>query len=217
MSEQQHAWTGQTVAGRYLLGKYLGGTGHGKVFSTEIVHARAVQVAIKLISEAKVEGTANRQLSRWREFVGISHTNLLKILDCGKCELDGEAHLFVVQEYADEDLGDILPERALTMEEARGMIEPVIEMLALLHGRILSIRGFIRGIFWRWEIKSNSQATRLRRRAKHPVLPHQWKGFPRRSGALSLRIPPRIFGRLAQQLSRCCHKRSRYSESTTVD
>jgi TonB family protein len=137
MSEQQHAWTGQTVAGRYLLGKYLGGTGHGKVFSTEIVHARAVQVAIKLISEAKLEGTANRQLSRWREFVGISHTNLLKILDCGKCELDGEVHLFVVQEYADEDLGDILPERALTMDEARGMIEPVIEMLALLHGRNL--------------------------------------------------------------------------------
>ena len=54
MSEQQHAWTGQSVAGRYLLGKYLGGTGHGKVFSTEIVHARAVQVAIKLIPEAKI-------------------------------------------------------------------------------------------------------------------------------------------------------------------
>jgi TonB family protein len=136
MSEEQHAWTGQSVAGRYLIGKYLGGTGHGKVFSTEIVHARAVQVAIKLIPEAKIEG-ASKQLSRWREFVGISHTNLLKILDCGKCELDGEPHLFVVQEYADEDLGDILPERALTMEEARGMIEPVIDTLALLHGQNL--------------------------------------------------------------------------------
>ena len=136
MSEQQHAWTGQTVAGRYLLGKYLGGTGHGKVFSTEIVHARAVQVAIKLIPEAKVKA-ANTQLSKWREFVGISHSNLLKILDCGKCELDGEAYLFVVLEYADEDLGDLLPERALTAEETRGMIEPVIETLAVLHGQNL--------------------------------------------------------------------------------
>jgi TonB family protein len=136
MSEQQHAWTGQTVAGRYLLGKYLGGTGHGKVFSTEIVHARAVQVAIKLIPEAKVEA-ANNQLSKWRELVGVSHSNLLKILDCGKCELDGEAYLFVVLEYADEDLGDLLPERALTAEETRGMIEPVIETLAVLHGQNL--------------------------------------------------------------------------------
>jgi TonB family protein len=132
MSEQQHAWTGQTVAGRYLLGKYLGGTEHGKVFSTEIVHARAVRVAIKLIAETKVEAP-NKQLSRWREFVGISDSNLLKIYDCGKCELDGAAHLFVVQEFADEDLGDILPDRALTVEETRGMIEPVIETLALLH------------------------------------------------------------------------------------
>lgn len=136
MSEQQHVWTGQTVAGRYLLGKYLGGTDYGKVFSTEIVHARAVQVAIKLIPESKMEAT-NRQLSRWREFVGISDSNLLKIHDCGRCELDGQAHLFVVQEYADEDLRDILPERALSVEETRGMIEPVIETLALLHGQNL--------------------------------------------------------------------------------
>ncbi|MBS1839640.1 MAG: TonB family protein [Acidobacteria bacterium] len=136
MSDQKHAWTGQTVAGRYLLGKYLGGTDHGKVFSTEIVHARAVHVAIKLIPESKMQG-ANRQLSRWREFVGISGSTLLKIHDCGSCELDGQTHLFVVQEFADEDLGDILPERALSAEETRGMIEPVIETLALLHGQNL--------------------------------------------------------------------------------
>ncbi len=136
MSDQQHAWTGLTVAGRYLLGKYLGGTEHGKVFSTEIVHARAVRVAIKLIPETKLQ-EPNKQISRWREFVGVSNSNLLRVHDCGRCELDGEAHLFMVQEYGDEDLGDIIPERALTPEEARGMIEPVIETLALLHGQNL--------------------------------------------------------------------------------
>jgi TonB family protein len=76
---------------------------------------------------------AERQLDRWKRSSALAHTNLLKIVDYGKCELDGVAYLFVVSEFADEDLGDILPERALNAEETRGMIEPVIETLAYLH------------------------------------------------------------------------------------
>jgi TonB family protein len=133
MSEQQHRWSGQTVAGRYLLGNYLGGTEHGGVFATEIVHARAQKVAIKLISAAGVD--ADRQLIRWKRASALAHANLLKILDYGKCELDGAGYLFVVMEFADEDLGDILPERPLNAEETRGMIEPVIEALAFLHAQ----------------------------------------------------------------------------------
>ncbi|HLZ12995.1 MAG TPA: TonB family protein [Candidatus Acidoferrum sp.] len=131
MSEQQHRWSGQNVAGRYPLGSYLGGTEHGSVFATEIVHARAQKVAIKLIPAAALD--AERQLARWKRAAALSHANLLKILDYGKCELDGAGYLFVVTEFADEDLGDILPERALNADETRGMIEPVVETLAFLH------------------------------------------------------------------------------------
>jgi len=131
MSEQQHRWSGQSVAGRYTLGNYLGGTQHSAVFATEIVHARAQKVAIKLIPAAVVD--AERQLSCWKWVSQLVHANLLKILDYGKCELDGAGYLFVVTELAEEDLGDILPERALTAEETRGMIEPVIEALASVH------------------------------------------------------------------------------------
>ncbi len=131
MSEQQQKWSGQSVAGRYSLGKYLGGTDHSAVFATEIVHARSQQVAIKLIPSAGVD--VDRQLARWKSLSSISHTNLLKILDYGKCELDGDAYLFIVMEHADEDLADILPQRALNEEETRGMIEPVLETLAFLH------------------------------------------------------------------------------------
>ncbi|HWZ99624.1 MAG TPA: TonB family protein [Candidatus Dormibacteraeota bacterium] len=134
MSEQ-HRWTGQNVAGRYLLGKHLGGTAHSVVFVTEIVHARAQRVAIKIVP---VEGIdTDRQFARWKALSSVSHANLLKILDYGKCELDGGGHLFVVMEYADEDLADILPQRALSAEETRGMMEPVIETLAFLHERNL--------------------------------------------------------------------------------
>jgi TonB family protein len=131
MSEQQHRWSGQNVAGRYLLGNYLGGTDHGSVFATEIVHARAQNAAIKVIPAAGLD--SDRQLARWKRAAALSHTNLLKILDYGKCELEGAGYLFVVSEFADEDLGDILPQRALNAEETRGMIEPVIETLAFLH------------------------------------------------------------------------------------
>src|SRR5215467_13690092 len=135
MSEQQSRWTGENVAGRYLLGKYLGGTDHSAVFSTEIVHARSQQVAIKLIPAAGMD--TELQLARWKSLSAISHPNLLKILDYGKCELEGALQLFVVMEYANEDLADILPERALNVEETRGMMEPLLETLAFLHGEKL--------------------------------------------------------------------------------
>jgi TonB family protein len=88
-------------------------------------------VALKLIPAAALD--AERQLSRWKRVAALSHTNLLKILDYGKCELDGAGYLFVVTEFADEDLGNILPQRELNTDETRGMIEPVIETLAFLH------------------------------------------------------------------------------------
>ncbi len=135
MSEQQHRWIGESVAGRYRLGKYLGGTDHGAVFATEIVHARTQQVAIKLIPAAGMD--IDRQFARWKALSAIAHTNLLKVLDYGKCDLEGAPYLFVVMEHADEDLADILPHRALSAEEARGMIEPVLETLIFLHGQKL--------------------------------------------------------------------------------
>lgn len=135
MSEKQHRWSGQSVAGRYLLGQYLGGTGHSAVFATEIIHARAQKVAIKLIPAAGLE--IDRQLARWKSLSGIAHANLLKVLDFGKCDLGGEAQLFVVMEYADENLAEILPQRGLSADETRGMMEPVIEVLAHLHGQNL--------------------------------------------------------------------------------
>jgi len=130
MSEQHRKLSGQSVAGRYILGNYLGGTDHSAVFATEIVHARSQKVAIKLIPATGI--IIARQLNRWRALAALSHPNLLKIVDYGRCDLDG-AYLFVVMEFADEDLGDILPQRALNAEETRGMLEPVIETLAFLH------------------------------------------------------------------------------------
>ena len=135
MSETRLRWIGQSIAGRYLLGRFLGGTDRSAVFATEIVHARSQKVVIKLIPADGI--VIGRQLARWKAISALSHVNLLKILDYGKCDLDGAAHLYVVMEHADEDLGEILPQRALSTDETRGMIEPVIEALTFLHGQNL--------------------------------------------------------------------------------
>src|SRR5258707_13733306 len=108
MSEQQHRWSGQSVAGRYTLGNYLGGTQHSAVFATEIVHARAQKGAIKLIPAAVVD--AERQLSCWKWVSQLVHANLLKILDYGKGELDGAGYLFGVAELWKEDASEIRPD-----------------------------------------------------------------------------------------------------------
>src|SRR6185437_9098148 len=48
---------------------------------------------------------------------------------------DGEDLLYVVMEYAEEMLSEVLPARSLTPNEAREMLGPVLEALAYLHGK----------------------------------------------------------------------------------
>ncbi|HEY2402214.1 MAG TPA: TonB family protein, partial [Steroidobacteraceae bacterium] len=52
---------------------------------------------------------------------------------CGQCELDGEQLLFVVMEYAEESLSQILPYRALGPDEVQELLVPTLDALAFLH------------------------------------------------------------------------------------
>src|SRR5205814_10586747 len=76
---------------------------------------------------------ADFHMSLWRRTMQLSHPNLLRILDTGRCRLENRDRLFVVMEYAEEDLSQILPQRALTPSEARDMLEPVLDALVYLH------------------------------------------------------------------------------------
>jgi len=57
------------------------------------------------------------QIARWQAVRELNHPSLIRIFDTGRWELDGTALLYVVMEYAEENLSQILPERALTAEE----------------------------------------------------------------------------------------------------
>ena len=142
MSESWPAWVGGTVDGRFPLLSYLGGSDHSAVFLT-LAHGGvgdAKKAAIKLIPAEAAD--AEKQLLRWKTASELTHPNLIRIFEVGRCELEGTALLYVVQEYAEENLSQILPERALTAEEARGMLPPILRALqcvhdlGLAHGRI---------------------------------------------------------------------------------
>ena len=134
MKEAWKQWEGQTVRGTfdtYELGAPLGGTESCAVFQTGRGAQKNQKAAIKLIPAD--ENSAEIHLARWKAAEKLPHPHLLSIFDMGRCRL-GETDLaFVVTEFADEDLSQILPERPLTEKEAAEMLKPALEALVYLH------------------------------------------------------------------------------------
>jgi TonB family protein len=136
MSEALKRWEGRIVAGKFPVERYLGESDHSAVFTTlKQGGGDSGKAVIKLIAADAVD--AEEQLQRCRAARELSHPNLIHIFEAG---LEGTALLFVVEEYAEENLAQILPERALTAEEAREMLRPVLRALQYLHGK-----GFVHG------------------------------------------------------------------------
>ena len=125
-------WEGQFVEDRYYLHRLLGSNQAGAVFLTETAGAEARKAAIKLIHAQP--DTAEARLSGWDRAAKLSHPRLIRLFDSGRCKLGDTALLYVVMEYAEEDLSSVLPERPLTAAEVEDMIEPTLDALGYLHG-----------------------------------------------------------------------------------
>jgi TonB family protein len=138
MTESWKHWEGHVVDGQFHLRQYLGGSGHSAVFSTEFGESEPQKAAIKFIPADP--DSAEAQLSRWRQAAKVSHPNLLRIFQAGRCQLGDMNLLYVVTDCAQEDLSQILPQRPLTQEEARDMLAPVLGVLGYLHAT-----GFVHG------------------------------------------------------------------------
>jgi TonB family protein len=124
-------WEGQVVDGKYPLRQWLASSDHSTIFLTEL-GGPSQKAAIKLI-------TANTlnvdQLARWRPALRLSHPHLLRIFDMGRCEIEGVQLLYLVIEYAEEDLSQILPQRPLSTTEAVELLPPALDALSYLHGK----------------------------------------------------------------------------------
>jgi TonB family protein len=138
MSDSWKDCEGQVIDGQFTLLHHLGGSDHSVVFSTQRGKDKSEKAAIKFIQADAA--SAETQLARWKRAAQISHPNLIKLFEHGRCRLAGMDLLYVVMEYAQENLAQFLPERALSPAETRDMLEPFIETLTGLHGK-----GFVHG------------------------------------------------------------------------
>jgi TonB family protein len=125
-------YQGEVINNTFPLRQYLGGSGHSAVFLTQLSGPQPSKAALKLIPAGEF---ADVQLSLWRRGSQLSHPNLLGLHQSGRCQLANLDLLYVVMEYAEEDLSQILPERPLAAAEARDMLEPVVDALTYLHGQ----------------------------------------------------------------------------------
>jgi len=138
MPEAWKQWEGRVVNEEFPLLRYLGGSDHSAVFLTKRADREPQEVAIKLsLADAK---NPELQLSWWELAAKLNHPHLLRLFQRGRCRLDGTELLYVVTEYAEESLAQILPYRPLTPEETRDLLQSVLDALAYVHAK-----GFVHG------------------------------------------------------------------------
>ena len=124
-------WENQVINGAYPLRRFLGGSNHSHVFLTEYRPEGVAQAAIKLVPADTLETEA--QLVQWGTAATLNHPHLIRIFDVGRCHISGRVYLYVVMEYADQTLAQLLPRRALTPDETREMLIPTLSALNFLH------------------------------------------------------------------------------------
>jgi len=119
---------GRTVDGKFALLERLGGSADCGVFLTLHQGQKAV---IKLI---RAEGAdADLCLLQWDLAKTLSHPHLAQVFETGHFSLDSTGVVYVVTEYGDELLSQILKVRALEERETREFLDSVLDALSYLH------------------------------------------------------------------------------------
>jgi TonB family protein len=136
-------WEGRVVDGKFPLRQWLGGSDHSTVFLTESPGGKPQRLAVKLIPTedlGAIKLDEGAQLARWADAAKLRHPHLIRLFEYGRCQIDDTRLLYIAMEYAEENLGEILPLRALSADEASAMLRPTAEELASLHRA-----GFVHG------------------------------------------------------------------------
>jgi len=135
MSEVWTRLEGQVVNGTYPLRRYLGSSDHGGVFLTEYAAQSLSNAALKLVPA--IPTLAESQLAHWSAAAGVAHPQLIRLFETGRCQLGGLHYLYVIMDYAEQNLGQLLQHRALSENEVREMLPLTLEALGFLHSRDL--------------------------------------------------------------------------------
>ena len=135
MSEDWAKWEKQVVGGTFPLRRSLRSSAHSAVFLTEHSARIPSDALLKLVPA--IPTLKEAQMSQWSAAAGLSHPYLVQLLETGRCQLGGLQFLFVVMEYAERTLAEVLSQRALAADELRRVLRPVLGALSFLHRRNL--------------------------------------------------------------------------------
>ena len=130
--ETWKSWEGRPIDGKFPLRQYLGGSDHSAVFLTEIPGTPPQKAAIKLMPCESGAG-AETQVRSLQAKTGLLHSNLLQSFEAGRAQVEGECVVYTVMEFADDNLGQILPQRALEAAEVTDLLPPLLSALSYLH------------------------------------------------------------------------------------
>ena len=121
---------GQLLNDKFPLQKLLGSTNHSAVFLTQSPPPQPKTLAVKFLSSS---ANADLQTSLLQRASKLRHASLLRLLPGGRCQLADMDLVFSMMEYAEEDLGQVLPIRPLSEQEAREVLGLLLDALAYIH------------------------------------------------------------------------------------
>lgn len=124
-------WENQVVNGAFPLRRCLGRSNHSAVFLTEYKARNLADAAIKFVRADALQAKA--QLAQWGAAATLSHPHLVRLFEMGRCQSGGQEFVYVVMEYAEQTLAEILRQRALSPDEVRELLLPTLDALAFLH------------------------------------------------------------------------------------
>ena len=135
MSEVWTRLEGEVVNGEIPLRRYLGSSDHSGVFLTGSAAQNLSHAALKLVPA--IPTLAESQLAHWSAAASVAHPHLIRLFETGRCQLAGLHYLYVIMDYAEQNLGQLLLHRALSENEVREMLPMMLEALGYLHSRDL--------------------------------------------------------------------------------
>src|SRR5581483_6621587 len=134
MSEFLRTFTGRVIDDIQLT-EYLAGDSGSAIFKTTVSGQPAVIKLFAFDSARTAVHVNDAQLARLQLTETLSHPHLLRTLKTGRAELDGTPLVYIVTEFAEENLAQVLPERALTPAEAREVLRSTLDGLSYLHSQ----------------------------------------------------------------------------------
>ncbi|MDB6014578.1 MAG: serine/threonine protein kinase [Gammaproteobacteria bacterium] len=134
MSEVWTQLEGRVVNGTLPLHRCLGSSDHSGVFLTEYAPQSLPRAALKLVPA--IPTLAESQLSHWHAAAAL-HPHLIRLFEAGRCQIGGLHYLYVVMDYAEQNLGQLLQHRPLSEAEVREMLPLTLDALGFLHSRDL--------------------------------------------------------------------------------